>query len=76
MKYEYRHVEYEGDDFYCYPNSNVLMNKFNIRDYESLQEIEQDISFAKITYLGANPLKGNFDLEYLPLVSRFTGLSN
>jgi len=61
MKYKYGNVEYEGDDFYCYPDSSVLMNKFGIRDSEKLQEIEQDISYAKIAYLDANPLKGDFN---------------
>ena len=28
MKYEYGGVEYEGDDFYCYPDSNVLINRW------------------------------------------------
>ena len=71
MKYEYGNVEYEGDDFYCYPNSNVLMNKFDIRDYEKLQEIERDISYAKITYLGANPIKGDFNLKYLQKIHKY-----
>ena len=57
MKYEYGNVEYDGNDFYCYPDSKVLMNKFDIRNYEALQEIERDISYAKILYLGAKPIK-------------------
>lgn len=28
-KYSY---SYEGNNFYCYENSNVLINKLNIRD--------------------------------------------
>ena len=32
MKYEYGGIEYEGESFYCYPASDVLMNKFNITD--------------------------------------------
>jgi len=71
MKYEYGNVEYEGNDFYNYPNSNVLMNKFDIRDYETLQEIEGDISYAKIVYLGANPIKGVFDLKYFQKIHKY-----
>ena len=71
MKYEYRNVEYEGDDFYCYPNSNVLMNKLGIRDYDVLQEIERDISYAKIVSLGANPIKGVFNLKYLQKIHKY-----
>jgi hypothetical protein len=33
MKYDYGNVEYEGDDFYCYPDTKVLMNRFNIKHY-------------------------------------------
>ena len=28
MKHEYGSVEYEGDDFYLYHNTDVLMNRF------------------------------------------------
>jgi len=34
MKYEYGGVEYESDDFYCYPGTKILMNCFDIRDAE------------------------------------------
>ena len=71
MKYEYGGVEYEGDDFYCYPNTNVLMNQFDIRDYEKLQDTERKLSYAKITHLTANPFKGTFDLKYLQKIHRF-----
>jgi cell filamentation protein len=47
------------------------MNKFDIRDSEKLQEIEQDISYAKIAYLGANPVKGDFNLEYLKKIHKY-----
>ena len=66
-----RYVEYEGDDFYCYPNSNVLLNKFNIRDYEKLQGVERNISYAKIVYLSTNPIKGSFELKYLQKIHKY-----
>lgn len=71
MKYEYGSVEYEGDDFYCYPDTKVLMNRFDIRDSEKLKQIEQDISYAKLLYLGANPLKGTFNLKYLQKIHKY-----
>jgi cell filamentation protein len=70
MKYDYGGVAYEGDDFYCYPGSNVLMNKFGIRDAEKLGEIERKISYANIISLGETPLKGSFDLKYLQKIHR------
>lgn len=71
MKYEYGSVEYEGDDFYCYPDTKVLMNRFDIQDNENLKLIEQDISYAKILYLAANPLKGTFNLKYLQRIHKY-----
>ena len=32
---------YGCDETYCYPNSNVLQNKFGIRDIQELQELEK-----------------------------------
>lgn len=71
MKYEYGGVEYEGDDFYCYPDTKVLVNRFDIRDYDKLQEIERGYSSAKIALITSSPFKGTFDLQYLQKIHRF-----
>ena len=71
MKYEYGDVEYEGDDFYCYPGTNILVNCFNIRDPEKLQITERKLSYAKITHLTDNPFKGTLDLKYLQKIHSF-----
>jgi len=71
MKYDYGGIDYEGDDFYSYHGTNVLMNRFDIRDYDKLQEIERNISFAKIIELRKHPLKGVLDLAYLQRLHRF-----
>jgi cell filamentation protein len=71
MKFEYGGVEYEGESFYCYPDTNVLMNKLDIRDNEELQRVERDLSYPRIVYLGENPLKGVLDLKYLRKVHAF-----
>ena len=36
-------------DFYCYPDTNVLINKFNIRDDEKLDEVERNITAVKLS---------------------------
>ncbi len=33
-----------GDKTYCYPNSNVLVNKLDIQDIELLRQAERDLS--------------------------------
>jgi len=62
QKYEY---EYAGADFYCYPNTNTLINKMQIKDSEKLAEIERMITLAKDADFENNPIKGNFNLKYL-----------
>lgn len=71
MNYEYGGVDYEGDDFYCYHDTKVLVNRFDIHDYDKLQEMERKLSYAKITHLTANPFKGVLDLKYLQRIHQF-----
>ena len=40
--------EYEWDNEYCYPNSNILRNKFNITNAEDLSVAEREITSLKI----------------------------
>lgn len=35
-------------DIYCYPKTDVLINKFDIHDREELDEAERNITFAKL----------------------------
>jgi len=71
MKYEYGGADYEGDDFYRYPDSDVLMNKLDIRDYDELHIFERDVSYRKMAYLVTNPIKGTLDLKYLQKIHKF-----
>ena len=71
MKHEYGGIEYESENFYCYPNTNVLMNNFNIKDGVKLQEIERRISYVNIITLSENPLKGVLDLKYLLKIHKY-----
>lgn len=71
MRHEYGGVEYEGGDFYLYHDTDVLMNRFNIRDYDNLQEIERRFSAARIALLAETPLKGVLDFNYLKRIHKF-----
>ena len=71
MRYEYGGIEYAGNDFYCYPESKALMNKLDIRNKDELQQVERDLSYLKITYLGTNPIKGVLDMKYLQKIHRY-----
>lgn len=58
--------EYEWDNEYCYPNSNILRNKLNITFAEDLSVAEREIASVKLAVSKEiSPIKGNFDLEHL-----------
>lgn len=54
-----------SDKVYCYPNSDVLVNKLNIKDIDRLHEAERRITMLRLDDLLNNPIKGNFDLKHL-----------
>ena len=43
--------DYEYDTTYCYPEANVLKNKLNIKDADSLLEAERSITALRILEL-------------------------
>lgn len=63
--------DYEWDVKYCYPDSNVLINKLNITDAQALAIAEREITSVKLAYAKLNPVKGNFDLKHLQDIHRF-----
>ena len=50
---------------YCYPNSDVLINKLNIRNNKTLQKYEAKITAAKLLALRQKGIIGNFDIAHL-----------
>ena len=46
--YEYRD---DGDIKYCYPGTQVLINKFDIREGQQLNTVEREISIVKAAVL-------------------------
>jgi cell filamentation protein len=53
------------DSQYCYPGTNVLKNKLDIKDKELLEEADALYSAQRLLELQANPIEGNFDLQDL-----------
>ena len=68
QEYEYY---YEGAKFYCYPDTNVLINKFHIKDDAELDEIERGITYTKTAVYMQNPISGKFDFEHFCAIHRF-----
>ena len=56
---------------YCYPDSNVLINKLNIRDNKILKTAEEEITLIKQMELLKNPIKGNFTKAHLMNIHKF-----
>lgn len=56
---------------YCYPGTDVLINKFNIRDAKHLLSIEETITSLKIGKLRNKPIKGQFDIDHLKRIHKY-----
>ena len=56
---------------YCYPDSDVLKNKLNIRDRDELKQAEEEITSLKQYMLMESPIKGRFTKTQLINIHRF-----
>lgn len=56
---------------YCYPDSNVLKNKLNIRDLRELKEVEEKFVAIKQLVLLQKPIPGRFTINHLLRIYRF-----
>lgn len=56
---------------YCYEGTEVLKNKFDIRNIDELQEFERSITGYRIAQLKNNPIKGKFDVNHLMKMHKF-----
>lgn len=65
--YEYKD---DSDVKYCYPGTQILINKFDIHDEQRLNAMEREVSIVKAAVL-SNKITGKFDLEHLKSIHRF-----
>lgn len=63
--------KYSTSNKYCYPQTNILKNKFDVRDAELLQDAEEGLSAQRLLELVALPVLGNFDLEHLGRIHKY-----
>ena len=54
-----------SDTVYCYPNSNVLINKLGIKDKDKLSVIERKLTMLRLLELFEKPIYDKFDLRHL-----------
>lgn len=52
-------------DPYLYPNTEILINKFNIKNINELNSMEADFTSSRLKDIIQNGIKGNFDLKHL-----------
>lgn len=65
MQHFDNYYEWENDNYYCYPHSNTLKNKFNITDEEELKDIERQITAVRAAQILKESVKGKFDENHL-----------
>ena len=56
---------------YCYHNTNVLKNRFGLRDAKKLRALEADISAIRQNDLLSNPIQGHFTSHHLCRIHRY-----
>lgn len=59
-----------NQSLYTYEGTEVLKNKFDIKDYKELNELERLVTTAKLAELELNPIKGDFDLKHLQKIHK------
>ena len=62
---------YEFDERYCYPHSDILMNKLGIRVAEELKKAEREITSVRLANARVHKIKGNFDLQHLMDIHKY-----
>ncbi|OPL08270.1 MAG: hypothetical protein AVO33_01085 [delta proteobacterium ML8_F1] len=63
--------DYEYDDRYCYKQSNVLINKLDIKDSYELSVAEREITALRMMDAKINKIEGHFDFEHLYTIHRY-----
>lgn len=56
---------------YCYPDSNVLKNRFGLRNSARLKEVETDLSTIRQKDLLEHPVQGYFSINHLCRIHRY-----
>lgn len=59
------------DKKYCYPDSNVLINKLGIENLLTLVLAEREFTSLRVYELEENPVKGNLDLNHLQEIHKY-----
>lgn len=61
----------EEQSIYCYPGTDVLKNKADIREAGALERYERGMSSLRISQLREHPVVGSFDLKHLQNIHKY-----
>lgn len=67
-KYKYSYI---NDGTYCYPNTDILINKLNIKDDKILNDVERKLVSLRVDELIDKPVVGNFDFNHLKNIHNY-----
>ncbi len=70
MDYDYTYG-FDWDNEYCYPNSDILKNKLNIKDKTNLNIAERELTSLRLAEIEVNQVKGIFDLKHLQDIHKY-----
>ena len=56
---------------YCYPDTNILKNRFGLRNAAQLKKVEADISAVRQNDLLEHPIAGHFSANHLCTIHRY-----
>ncbi len=54
-----------SDPKYCYPGTDILINKLGIRDFDKLRALERKLTMLRLLELMDTPVNGKFDFKHL-----------
>lgn len=61
----------EADLIYCYPGSDVLINRLSLQDPQLLNQAERTLSAARLIELYKTPIPGSFDVAHLQAIHHY-----
>lgn len=60
----------DHDSYYCYPDSDVLKNKLGIRNSETLQQAEREITSLRAIQISSSYPEGDFGKAHLKTIHK------
>lgn len=59
------------DGVYCYPDTDVLINHYDLKDPEKLKQLERVLTAVRLIDLYKKPLAGRFDFAHLKAIHHY-----